>query len=31
MAPNVNLMGSFYTPSSKKWSFCSSADRDNCK
>jgi hypothetical protein len=29
MTPNVNLMGSFYTPSSKKWSFYSSADCNN--
>jgi hypothetical protein len=29
MTPNVNLMGSFYTPNSKKWSFYSSADCNN--
>ena len=29
MTPNVNLMGSFYTPSSRKWSFYSSADCNN--
>jgi hypothetical protein len=29
MTPNVNLMGSFYTPASKKWSFYSSADCNN--
>jgi hypothetical protein len=29
MTPNVNLMGSFYTPASRKWSFYSSADCNN--
>jgi len=29
MTPNVNAMGSFYTPNSKKWSFYSSADCNN--
>jgi hypothetical protein len=29
MTPNVNVMGSFYTPASRKWSFYSSADCNN--